>query len=99
MCCLNIAVFESCHVFLGEVGLSGNNGRPGRQGSVGIIGSPGPPGVQGVAGGRGPTGLSIKGERGVDGKLVLFHWLFVYISYAMSNVVGLIKFHISFMFL
>lgn len=65
----------------GFPGDTGPFGIPGRPGSVGIIGPPGPPGAPGLPGGRGPTGLSLKGEAGFDGKCattkltIIFYWL------------------------
>lgn len=52
----------------GPPGDRGLSGIPGRPGSMGFIGPPGEPGNAGVPGLRGPKGLSIKGERGNDGK-------------------------------
>ena len=41
---------------------------PGKRGEPGFIGPPGEPGPPGEAGPRGSKGLSIKGEKGDDGK-------------------------------
>lgn len=53
---------------LGPPGDRGSSGIPGRPGNMGFIGPPGEPGSAGGPGLRGPKGLSIKGERGNDGK-------------------------------
>lgn len=55
---------------LGPPGDRGLSGIPGRPGNMGFIGPPGEPGIAGVPGLQGPKGLSIKGERGNDGKKV-----------------------------
>lgn len=52
----------------GPVGDRGESGIPGLPGQVGFLGPVGEPGSPGRDGPRGPKGLSIKGERGYDGK-------------------------------
>lgn len=61
-------VYHSAFLLPGPPGDRGLPGIPGQPGNTGFIGPPGEPGSAGLPGSRGPKGISIKGERGNDGK-------------------------------
>lgn len=54
--------------------MEGEKGEPGRSGLLGkpgYLGTTGEPGPQGQPGRPGPKGISIKGERGTDGIMII----------------------------